>query len=76
MLVDALAEGEAVGVVVDAGADVVEVDGAGVTDAVLAGDGVADCDAAAPSAAGSDVIAASPMAVLHSRWMVASAVAA
>ena len=76
MLVDALAEGEAVGVVVDAGADVVEVDGAGVTDAVLAGDGEADCDAAAPSVAGSDVIAVSPLAVLHSRWMVASAVAA
>ena len=67
VLVDALAEGEGVAVVVDAGADVAEGDGAGTEDAVLAGTGVADGDAAAPSATESVVIAVRPIAVLHSR---------
>ena len=67
VLVDALAEGEGVAVVVDAGADVADGDGAGVDDAVLAGAGEEDGDTAAPSATASDVIAVRPMAVLHSR---------
>ena len=66
VLVDALAEGEGVAVVVDAGADEGVGDGAGVDDGVLAGDGEGDCDGAALSATGSDVIAVRPMAVLHS----------
>ncbi len=65
--VDALAEGEGVAVVVDAGADVADGDGAGTDDAVLAGAGEEDGDTAAPSATESDVIAVRPMAVLHSR---------
>ena len=67
VLVDALAEGEGVAVVVDAGADVADGDGAGTDDAVLAGVGEEDGDTAAPSATASDVIAVRPMAVLHSR---------
>ena len=67
VLVDALAEGEGVAVVVDAGADVADGDGAGTDDAVLAGAGEEDGDTAAPSATESDVIAVRPMAVLHSR---------
>ena len=61
-----VAEGEGVAVVVDAGADEGVGDGAGVDDGVLAGDGEGDCDGAALSATGSDVIAVRPMAVLHS----------
>ena len=57
VLLDALAEGEGVAVVVDAGADVAEGDGAGTEDAVLAGAGEGDVDAAAPSATESVVIA-------------------
>ena len=64
---DALAEGEGVAVVVDAGADVAEGDGAGTEDAVLEGAGEGDGDSAASSATESDVIAVRPMAVLHSR---------
>ncbi|MCP4743939.1 MAG: hypothetical protein GY871_17180 [Actinomycetales bacterium] len=75
VLDDALAEGEGVAVVVDAGAEVAEGDGAevaegdgaGTEDAVLAGAGEGDGDAAASSATESDVIAVRPMAVLHSR---------
>ena len=67
VVVDALAEGEGVAVVVDAGADVADGDGAGTDDAVLAGVGEEDGDTAAPSATASDVIAVRPMAVLHSR---------
>ena len=67
VLDDALAEGEGVAVVVDAGADVAEGDGAGIEDAVLEGAGEGDGDASAPSATESDVIAVRPMAVLHSR---------
>ena len=67
VLVDALAEGEGVAVVVDAGADGADGDGAGTDDAVLAGVGEEDGDTAAPSATASDVIAVRPMAVLHSR---------
>ncbi len=67
VVVDALAEGEGVAVVVDAGADVADGDGAGTDDAVLAGAGEEDGDTAAPSATESDVIAVRPMAVLHSR---------
>ena len=67
VVVDALAEGEGVAVVVDAGADVADGDGAGTDEAVLAGAGEEDGDTAAPSATESDVIAVRPMAVLHSR---------
>ena len=67
VLDDALAEGEGVAVVVDAGADVAEGDGAGTKDAVLEGAGEEDGDTAAPSAAESDVIVVRPIAVLHSR---------
>ena len=67
VVVDALAEGEGVAVVVDAGADVADGDGAGTDEAVLAGAGEEGGDTAAPSATESDVIAVRPMAVLHSR---------
>lgn len=63
----------------DVGLEEVAVVGAvavGIGDAVIAVDGEEDCEAAAPSETGIDVITVRPMAVLHSRWIVASAVSA